>query len=79
MSMMVTREEFLGINRMDADELRETLSEVLEENSKLRALVEGMEWCKLEDADAKFCPLYDEDEPFRCKKERYLKEVGLAE
>ena len=79
MSMMVTREEFLGINRMDADELRETLSEVLENNAKLRALVEGMEWCKIDDADAKFCPLYDEDEPFRCKKERYLKEVGLAE
>lgn len=76
---MITREEFLSIDHMDADEMRELLSKTLEVKSKLMALVEGMEWCKSEDADAKFCPLYDENEPFRCKKERYFKEVGLAE
>lgn len=79
MSMNVTREESIDINHMDTDELRETLSEVRLNNAKLRALVAGMEWCKIEDADAKLCPLYDDDEPFRCNRERYLKEVGLAE
>lgn len=75
--MNMTRSEFLGLDNMSADELREFLSETLEDNSKLRKLVEGMQWCAIEDADAKFCPLYDESEPYRCMKERLMAELDV--
>lgn len=78
MTMNVTREEFLVVlERMDADELHEFLSKVLDDNSKLRMLVEGMQWCEMEDADARLCPLYDEHEPYRCMKRRLMDELGV--
>ena len=47
------------------------------ENATLRALVRGLLWCDMENADACDCPLYDENEEYRCKKERLLREVGI--
>lgn len=44
----------------------------------LRDIVRGMQLCDIEDADAHDCPLYDEDEPNRCKKDRLLRELGLV-
>lgn len=76
--MIMTRAEFLGIDRMSKDELRKFLLETLDSDSKLRALVEGMQWCSIEDADAKLCPLYDDGEPQRCKMERLLRETGTC-
>lgn len=50
-----------------------------EENDKLRALVEGMRICAEEDADGCECPLYDTDEPYRCKMDRLMEELGLSD
>lgn len=47
------------------------------ENNKLRSIIEGQQVCADDDADAKDCPLYDESEPYRCKKERLMEELGL--
>lgn len=47
------------------------------ENKMLRKLVRGLLWCRIEDADACDCPLYDEGEEYRCKRERLLQELGL--
>jgi hypothetical protein len=39
MTLKVTRAEFLGIDRMDEDELRDNVLDLLEENAKLRDLL----------------------------------------
>lgn len=43
----------------------------------LRELVRGLLWCRIDDADAKLCPLYDEGEPYRCRKDKLLRELGI--
>ena len=49
-----------------------------EENAELRKLVRGLEVCADEYADARTdCPLYDEGEPYRCAKERVMRELGI--
>lgn len=48
-----------------------------EQNDALKELVRGCEYCAIEDADAKDCPLYDESEPYRCKRDRMLGELGV--
>lgn len=50
-----------------------------EQNEALKELVRGYEYCAIEDADAKECPLYDESEPFRCKRDRMLGELGVMD
>ena len=50
-----------------------------EENRTLRDLIMGAKFCADDDADAKDCPLYDEDEPYRCKRERLMAEVGIGD
>ena len=51
------------------------------ENAKLRKLCEGMLVCYEpcnEHLDARTdCPLYDENEPFKCKKARLLRDLGI--
>ena len=42
MTLKVTRAEFLGIDRMDEDELRDNVLDLLAENAKLRELVRDM-------------------------------------
>ena len=62
------------------DMLNEYVLELESENAKLMDLVTGMLICNSEDADAEvFCQLYDKSEPFRCKRERLMKELGLME
>ena len=39
MTLKVTRAEFLGIDRMDEDELRDNVLDLLVENAKLRELL----------------------------------------
>ena len=46
---------------------------------KLRALLKGQQVCADDEADARDCPLYDESEPYRCKKERLMQELGIEE
>lgn len=55
------------------DGIRQTESE----NERLRTLVRGLIVCGDTDADARDCPLYDEDEEFRCRKERMLEDLGF--
>lgn len=47
------------------------------ENAALRSLVAAMLVCMDDDADARECPLYDENEPHRCAMKRVLWELGL--
>ena len=47
------------------------------ENEALRGFIAAMFVCTSDDADARTCPLYDEDEPNRCAKERVMEELGL--
>ena len=47
------------------------------ENAALRSLVAAMRVCDDSEADARTCPLYDENEPHRCAMERVLWELGL--
>ena len=49
-----------------------------EQNDALKELVRGYEYCAIDDADAKDCPLYDESEPYRCKRDRMLGELGVS-
>ena len=63
-------------------EILEAVAEVKDENTRLRELCEGMlvcyESCN-EHLDARTdCPLYDDGEPFRCKKTRLLRELGIG-
>lgn len=47
MTLKVTRAEFLGIDRMDEDELRDNVLDLLAENAKLRELcVKALEWLR---------------------------------
>lgn len=55
------------------DGIRQTESE----NERLRTLVRGLIVCGDTDADARECPLYDEGEEFRCRKETMLAELGF--
>ena len=53
---------------------------LLDENEKLRALVVGQFICDSEDADGRECPLYDASDTsclYRCKRDRYMRELGL--
>ena len=53
-------------------------SDLKAENDKLRKLVRGLEVCADEYADARTdCPLYDEGEPYKCAKERVMRELGI--
>ena len=61
----------------DAFGRRKTIDDLLDENSKLRALVAGQVICDAEDADGRECPLYDANDPYRCKRDRYMRELGL--
>lgn len=55
----------------------ETIEALREKNMKLRALIDGDRICLSDDADAHECPLYDINEPYRCKRDRYMRELGL--
>lgn len=55
-----------------------TASELRLENRMLRKLVDGMQVCEDDDADAHDCPLYDEGEPTRCAYGRVADELGLS-
>lgn len=55
------------------------VEDLMSENVKLRELMRGMRLCSNDDADGRKCPLYDESEPYRCKKERLLSELGLGD
>ena len=62
--------------------IRDYVAEVKAENDKLRELCEGMLVCyescnELLDARTD-CPLYDDDEPLRCRKARLLRELGIG-
>ena len=52
---------------------------LLHENLRLKALLRGQQVCDDPDADAKDCPLYDEDEPYRCKRDRLMRELGIED
>ena len=57
------------------------IMDVMTANARLRELCEGMlvcyESCN-EHLDTRTdCPLYDDGEPFRCKKTRLLRELGI--
>lgn len=53
------------------------VSELRLENRKLREMVEAMQVCEDDDADAHDCPLYDENEPTRCAYGRIADELGV--
>lgn len=50
---------------------------VCAENDCLRDLVRGFQTCTDDEADARDCPMYDEGEPYRCKRDRIIGELGL--
>lgn len=53
-------------------------TDVQAENAKLRDLVLGMMICSDDSEEAQKCPLYDENEPYRCRKDRLMSELGLS-
>lgn len=73
MSMKVTRDEFVGVDRMGEDELRDLAHELLSENAKLRKLVAKAFKCKIYDG---FCSWCDKNVGF-CPVERGMEELGI--
>lgn len=57
----------------------ESRVEMCERIVDLEDLVRGLEMCGDDDADAHDCPLYDESEPYRCKKDRLMCKLGIGE
>ena len=78
MSQFITNAEL----RIEAERLCDDNEHLREENAKLRELCEGMLVCYEpcnEHLDARTeCPLYDENEPLRCRKARLLRELGIG-
>lgn len=64
-------------HRQLADWLTE-LKMLRTENAKLQDLVRGMRICSDDSEEAQKCPLYDENEPYRCRKDRLMSELGLS-
>lgn len=57
----------------------ESRDEMCERVVDMEDLVLGLETCGDDDADAHDCPLYDESEPYRCKKDRLMAKLGIGE
>lgn len=55
------------------------VDDVAAENAMLRDVVNAMRICDDDDADGRDCPLYDESEPYSCKMDRVLGELGLCD
>ena len=53
------------------------LQEALEENAKLRELVNGLTWCCENYGCGSGCPLYDKSEPDHCREPRLKRELGI--
>lgn len=62
----------------ECGEYKQTMLRLFAENAKLRDLVLGMMICSDNDEEAQKCPLYDENEPYRCGKDRLMGELGLS-
>lgn len=69
------------VNRIMHDEQRDfkitDASELTEENTKLRKLVNGLTWCCEHSGCDNRCPLYDRSEPDHCCEERLKRELKM--
>lgn len=71
MSMKVTRDEFVGVDRMGEDELRDLAHELLSENAKLRNMVRVYRACHDHINACRGC-----EELPECDALRRLRELG---
>ena len=55
-----------------------SIGETCERIANLEELAFGLLHCGDDDADARDCPMYDASEPYRCRKERLLGELGIG-
>ena len=56
-----------------------SIGETCERMANLEELALGLLHCDVDDADARDCPLYDDGEPYRCKREWYVRELRLED
>ena len=67
------------IYKLGAGESRDEAELLKYENEALRSLITAMRVCMDDDADARTCPLYDDNEPNRCAMWRVMEELGLRD
>lgn len=63
--------------RQDLIECQARYRECSMENAKLRGLVIANQICHDDAVDSRECPMYDKHEPYNCRRERTLRELGI--